>query len=356
MNKNSGINNENFDYNTVNTTARIALYDDLMSKPQVTEITPAKTKEFIEKLASETYNQAKEAGGIIPYTIILEVAENFIHAKFKEVIVSILNNGNTIRFADQGPGIKDKEKAQQPGFSSANENMKEYIRGVGSGLPIVKEYLNFTNGKITIEDNMGQGSVVTISSSTTEAKNTSTSETENGNLNNSTNYLTQQQQPNNMQQNQLISQVTQQNWQAATPLPPNQTQLQNNPYAQTIPAPQPYPYPQQQPYQNTQPAYPPYAQTNNVEYPQAAQNQANNNYSINVLPIISKLDEKQREFITLFFHEGVLGVTDLKNLTDTPNATTYQKLQELEQAGLIKKTSSKKRVLTDLGTELAKQI
>ena len=41
--------------------------------------------------------------------------------------------------------------------------MKSYIRGVGSGLPIVKEYLEFTHGTITIEDNLGSGSVVTIS-------------------------------------------------------------------------------------------------------------------------------------------------------------------------------------------------
>ena len=41
--------------------------------------------------------------------------------------------------------------------------MKSYIRGVGSGLPIVKEYLDFTHGTISIEDNLGTGSVVTIS-------------------------------------------------------------------------------------------------------------------------------------------------------------------------------------------------
>ncbi len=45
-----------------------------------------------------------------------EVSENFIHARFKEIIVSILDHGNTIRFADQGPGINFKDKAQLPGF------------------------------------------------------------------------------------------------------------------------------------------------------------------------------------------------------------------------------------------------
>ena len=69
-----------------------------------------------------------------------------IRDSFKEVVVSILDKGNTIRFADHGPGIPSKEKAQMPGFSSAVEPMKNYIRGVGSGLPIVREYLESSHG------------------------------------------------------------------------------------------------------------------------------------------------------------------------------------------------------------------
>ena len=43
--------------------------------------------------------------------VIREIVENFIHAHFVEPIISILDGGNTIRFADQGPGIEDKERA-----------------------------------------------------------------------------------------------------------------------------------------------------------------------------------------------------------------------------------------------------
>ena len=152
-----------FDYTYVQTVARIAQYDDLRSAPRITEIQPAPTADFIEHLASKIYEQAKMAGGTIPYTVIREVSENFIHARFAEIIVSILDEGNTIRFADQGPGIMMKDKAQLPGFTSAIEPMKHYIRGVGSGLPIVKEYLDFSHGTISIEDNLGTGAVVTIS-------------------------------------------------------------------------------------------------------------------------------------------------------------------------------------------------
>lgn len=143
--------------------ARIAIYDDLLSSPRIIDIQPNNTRDFIGALASSVYNEAREAGGSIPYTVILQVTENFIHARFTEMVVSIFDSGKTIRFTDQGPGIADKEKAQLPGYSSATQEMKQYIHGVGSGLPIVKEYLETKNGTIQIEDNLESGAVVTIS-------------------------------------------------------------------------------------------------------------------------------------------------------------------------------------------------
>lgn len=151
------------DFSLVTNPARVALYDDLKSAPRITEVPPAETAQYIESLTNVIYEQAKLAGGTLPYTVIREVTENFIHAYFREVTVSILDDGNTIRFADQGPGISEAEKAQKPGFTSAIEPMKRYIRGVGSGLPIVKDYLDASEGTITIENNIGDGAVVTIS-------------------------------------------------------------------------------------------------------------------------------------------------------------------------------------------------
>ena len=151
------------DYSRVNTTARVAVYDDMKMAPRIIEIEPAETADFIEHLASCINEQRMALGGNIPYTAIREVAENFIHAQFKEIVVSVLDGGNTIRFCDQGPGIADPSQAVRPGFTSATEPMKNYIRGVGSGLPLVKEYLDYSQGNITIEDNMGNGAVVTIS-------------------------------------------------------------------------------------------------------------------------------------------------------------------------------------------------
>jgi hypothetical protein len=144
------------------TTARIAIYDSLAVAPRVEELASDSLAEAIEQLASRTYNIARERGGSIPYTTIREVSENLIHAGFREVVVTILDGGATVRFADQGPGIQDKEKVFQPGFSTATSSMKSIIRGVGSGLPIVRETLTFAGGTIEIDDNLGRGTVVTL--------------------------------------------------------------------------------------------------------------------------------------------------------------------------------------------------
>lgn len=143
--------------------ARIAAYDNLLSAPRIVDIPSLPIQEFMELLASKTYELSRSFGGDIPYTVIREVTENFIHADFEEPVISILDQGNTITFADQGPGIEDKDKAQLPGFTSASHDMKRYIRGVGSGLPIVKEYLSISGGQLKVEDNLKNGTIVTIS-------------------------------------------------------------------------------------------------------------------------------------------------------------------------------------------------
>jgi hypothetical protein len=147
----------------VSTRARIAIYDDLLSAPRIVDIDPAPIVDFIEDIASNTYEYAQKQGGSLPYTAIREIAENFIHAQFKECAVSVLDKGNTIRFSDQGPGIEKKRLVQQPGVTSATAEMKHFIRGVGSGFPIVKEYLEHRKGVLSIDDNAREGVVITLS-------------------------------------------------------------------------------------------------------------------------------------------------------------------------------------------------
>ena len=147
----------------ISTIARIAIYDDLLSSPRIIDIEPAPLLRFIENIASETYERARQMGGRLPYSVVREMAENFIHADFKECTVSILDSGDTIRFSDRGPGIEKKLLVLQPGVTSASEAMRNYIKGVGSGFPIVREYLEINQGSLRIDDNAAEGVVITLS-------------------------------------------------------------------------------------------------------------------------------------------------------------------------------------------------
>lgn len=146
----------------VHFAARVAVYDALSAAPRVEDVQEGSPRALIDTLSELVYELAHKAGGAAPYTVIREVVENLIHADFREIVVSILDGGNTLRFADQGPGIPDKDRALRPGFSTATVVMKDFIRGVGSGLPIVSEFLNHNGGRLEIEDNLGRGTVVTL--------------------------------------------------------------------------------------------------------------------------------------------------------------------------------------------------
>ena len=143
--------------------ARIAVYDDAAAAPRVVLVEPKDVRSYLEEITATVTRLSKEQGGTIPFMVIREIVENFIHAYFLEPTISILDGGETIKFSDQGPGIKSKDLALEYGTTSATEPMKQYIRGVGSGLPYVQQYMTDRGGSLTIEDNISGGTIVTIS-------------------------------------------------------------------------------------------------------------------------------------------------------------------------------------------------
>ena len=141
---------------------RIAIYDTLTSPPRVVVVEGEDLPALIASLAEKTYHYCREQGGQIPYTVLQELIENLLHAYFRDVVITILDNGQTIRISDHGPGVDDKDRAFQPGFTTATALQRQIIRGVGSGLPIARESLQFLRGVLTVEDNLGGGAVFTI--------------------------------------------------------------------------------------------------------------------------------------------------------------------------------------------------
>lgn len=144
-------------------SGRIAVYDAPTSPPRLFKVAASSWPDVIERLATTTYEECQKKGASFPYVVLKEVVENLIHANFQEIVISIINNAHTIRISDQGPGISDKELVFEPGYTTASSQMKRYIRGVGSGLPVAKEIMTFSGGKIEINDNLGPGTVVTLS-------------------------------------------------------------------------------------------------------------------------------------------------------------------------------------------------
>src|SRR5215212_1999088 len=131
--------------------------------PEITEVSAANPRSATQKFTRFVSERVREAGGRVPEESIREVVENLIHAGYSGVVISILDGGNVVRVSDKGPGVENKSRAMEFGFSGASPEALREIRGVGAGLGIARAAAEKVGGKISIEDNIGGGTVVTIS-------------------------------------------------------------------------------------------------------------------------------------------------------------------------------------------------
>lgn len=251
----------------VHYAARIAVYDDAAAAPRVVVVEPKDVRAYLEEITSEVTRLSHEQGGTIPFMVIREIVENFIHAYFMEPTVSILDHGMTIRFSDQGPGIQQKGRALEYGTSSATEEMRRYIRGVGSGLPYAQQYMADKGGTLTIADNIGHGTIVTISmkksAETESAPASQQSMQAQPSQQQAGTYPAKQSYPQQMQQQQGYPQQAA-SWQQM-PQQPNPSYQQ--PWGQS-----PYGMQPQQGYAQYQPCQQQYQQPWQQAYPGTAQN------------------------------------------------------------------------------------
>lgn len=327
----------------VNTPARIAVYDDAAAAPRVVMVEPKDVRSFLEEITATVNRLSHEQGGTIPFMVIREIVENFIHAYFKAPTITILDGGNTIRFSDQGPGIKQKDLALEYGTSSATEEMKHYIRGVGSGLPYAQQYMVDKGGSLDIEDNLGGGTVVTISTHPREDPSAPQAP-----MAGAYGQPYQQQWP---QQPQPLGQAYGQQWpaqpwqqpygqQTLAGTPQQQTGWQQSqpyglPWQQQAPAGMPI---QQQPWQQAAPMGQPAPQqpyTPMAGMPAAA----------------PQLNERSQAILGFLSAHELCGPTDLANALGGSNATWSRALQDLAGQGVVIKDSQKYR-LTSYGQSL----
>lgn len=282
--------------------ARIAVFDSVTAAPRVIVIEPSDVRDYLEEITREVTRLSQEVGGTIPFMVIREIVENFIHAYFIEPIISIIDHGQTIRFSDQGPGIKEKEKALNFGTTSATKEMKRYIRGVGSGLPYVKEYMKTTQGYLEVEDNISGGTIVTISALPKPVQKEIFSQTPT--------YT-----------NQISTQTAQVSTMGATFGEAREYATAQMPVAQR---------PVQEQTQSrlqTQPQ---------VSNPALSQ-------------LFSQLNDRQKQIIEAIKSHGSIGPTELMRMFGLSQPTWSRELKSLEDLGLIHKNSGEqKRTFTEL--------
>jgi DNA-binding transcriptional ArsR family regulator len=148
---------------------RIAVYPG-GGTPEITEVSASDPGSATRKFTRFVSEKVREAGGRVPEESIREVVENLIHAGYRGVVISVLDDGNVVRVSDKGPGVENKSRAMEFGFSGAAPGALGEIRGVGAGLGIARAAAEKVGGTLAIEDNIGGGTVVTISVAVTEEK------------------------------------------------------------------------------------------------------------------------------------------------------------------------------------------
>src|SRR5215213_10601142 len=139
-------------------------------EPEITEVSAANPRSATQKFTKFVSDRVREAGGRVPEESIREVVENLIHAGYRGVVISILDDGNVVRVSDKGPGLEDKGRAMEYGFSGATPEALREIRGVGAGLGIARAAAQKVGGTVTIEDNIGGGTVATVTVPGEEAR------------------------------------------------------------------------------------------------------------------------------------------------------------------------------------------
>ena len=141
---------------------RIAVYPQ-SGEPEVTEVAAANPRSATAKFTRFVMDVVGEAGGRVPEESVREVIENLVHAGYRGVVISVLDGGDVVRVSDKGPGVQHKERAMEFGFSGATPEALREIRGVGAGLGIARAAAAKVGGSVTVEDNIGGGTVATIS-------------------------------------------------------------------------------------------------------------------------------------------------------------------------------------------------
>ena len=136
--------------------ARFARWSSPTEPPSVEDVA-GDDASLVERLFTLT-----AASCLVPPLAVREAIENLVHAEFRGACVTVDQGGARLRVSDCGPGIADKTRAVEPGYSTACDRVRAIARGVGSGLPIIAATMEAHGGTMQLGDNLRGGTVLTL--------------------------------------------------------------------------------------------------------------------------------------------------------------------------------------------------
>ncbi len=143
--------------------ARIAFYNQADRRLRYLDIREEDLSAFVIDLCGILKDACAGSleGGVLE--AVSEVAENLIHTTHRTMVVLVVQGEKlNLIFSDNGPGIAHKELALQPGFTTATEEMRRCIKGVGLGLYRAEDIVRSAGGKMALSDNLNYGTVVRL--------------------------------------------------------------------------------------------------------------------------------------------------------------------------------------------------
>lgn len=144
--------------------AKMAVYPSPSGgEVEVIEMSSPSRRGVGARLASRVNGMVEALGGRVPEEALRELIDNLVHADYRGVVISVLENGDVVSVSDKGPGIEDKDRAFRFGYSGATLEALREIRGVGAGLGIARAATERAGGTVLLDDNIGGGTVATIS-------------------------------------------------------------------------------------------------------------------------------------------------------------------------------------------------
>lgn len=148
--------------------ARVVVYSKVSPVPEVIPVSFTTVEEYVDTLCSIVSEKIIREGSSLPLYIIKELIDNLIFAQFSDVVISISDEGRQLRISDHGPGFEDKDLCLKQGFSTATSFHRRFIRATGSGFSILDHYAKENGATLSLEDNIGGGAVVTLTSPSKE--------------------------------------------------------------------------------------------------------------------------------------------------------------------------------------------